>query len=514
MRNYRAFLALAGVLAIGLCLRAWRLDWPPLWQDEAESGIYALQILAVGYPHAEFRGERLYETRSFIPSHDAKYEFESTNFYGSRFEKNKGWLPYYGIAAAFKFFGVGAWQARLPSVLAAGLTIILVFALSRWALGVPGSLAAAAAYAVNFFAIQQERQARYYALETFLLGWGVYCYGQCRRTKRPAWVVLTALALVLLFHTHAPAAIFLGICIVGHWLVSAPRLVTARPALWGAGVLVLGATVPWMVMVNYPAILRYAADDPLGFRPRWAVLVGVAALTWWFCQTVVRWLWRRSLTLGLGWSDDFRRIGRWCVGYLAVMPFAVPADSVALRLFAPLLPLMTVVGTALVWRWFVLPRAKFETTVGFIVFFAIGVGFFGMLYYYSWQRSAPYRSDWVPPLVVRLQQEQRFTGHLVLTDYHQFVLSFYSGMPVQLLSALRCEYLQTYPGPILYLTHQNSNLPGTRGSVIAVPYCDAQDAACTVRIAQLRACARDNRTCAVAVRDGSEIYDCSAPQRP
>ena len=56
------------VAALGVTLRAWGINRHLLWQDEAESGIYALQILEAGYPNAEFHGERLYENRSFIES--------------------------------------------------------------------------------------------------------------------------------------------------------------------------------------------------------------------------------------------------------------------------------------------------------------------------------------------------------------------------------------------------------------------------------------------------------------
>lgn len=513
MRRYWAILILAVVIAVGLGLRGWGLHRPALWQDEAESAIYALQILQVGYPNDMYLGERLYETRSYLPSDDPKYEFTSTNFYGSRFEKNKGWLPYYLMAAAFKFFGIGEWQARLPSVLVAGLTILLVYALSRLALGVPWSLVAAATYAVNFFVIHHERQARYYALETLLLGGVVYGYLQWRRTKRSMWVMFMAVALALLFHTHAPAAIFVGLWIIGHWLFFSPRPTAARSAVWGAGILVLIATVPWMVLVNYFAIFRYAGDDPLRFRPRWALLVGVAAFAAWFVRLLSRRLWPRPLTLGLGWSSEARWLGYFCIGYAALMPFLVPADSVALRLFIPLVPMLTVVCMALVWRLATSTAFWLETLTGLAIFLALSVGLFSLLYDYSRRRSAPYRSDWVPSTVAQLQEERRLDSRLIVTDYHQFVLSFYSRMPVQILYALRCSYFQTYSGPVLYVTHPNFDLPGISGPVTAVPYCDPQDSVCALRIAQLRSCLQENRTCEQVTISGTQVYDCSAPLR-
>ncbi len=501
MLRRNIFLWLAVVAAGGMMLRTHDIATHPLWQDEAESAIYALQILDVGYPHDTFRGERLYETRSFLLDDDPKYAYQSTNFIGSKYEKNKGWLPYYLIAGSFRLFGVGDWQARLPAVLISGLTILAVYWLARSALSPPASLVAALIHAGNYFAIIHERQARYYGLVMLLSALAFASWGRLRPRGQTRWLWAAAGCWVLLFHTHAPAAVFFSLV----FFLDGWRAFSHWPwaTRWNAVTVAAAATaltVPWLVVVHAAAVWRYRSVDPLGFRPQWLALMVIAASV----AVVLGGLWRR---LGGRWRS-LPPLLPWLLavsaGYVVVVPLAVPADSVAERLFLPLLPFFPVIAVALIMR-LKSPRMSADWLAAGTFVVAV-VGGLGVLHANSLRRAAPYAVDWIAPVAEQLDTAER--PSLVLSDYHQFSLAFATGLPTQLLSVLRCEYLRRFPDSIAYVRRPIATVGGP---IVALPYCDPGDAACIARVDEHLTCLTADRACQRRTIAGTELLSCGAP---
>ncbi|MDO8560104.1 MAG: glycosyltransferase family 39 protein [bacterium] len=507
MRNRWFVASILGLLAaLGVGLRLIGASVRPLWQDEAESVIYAQQILEDGYPHDTFRGERLYETRSFLPDDDPKYEFVSTNFAGSRFEKNKGWLPYYLMAGSFRLFGVGAWQARLPAAIFGGLTVSAAYLLARLVLPPPASLLVAALQAGNPLAVAAEGQARYYAALTLAFTLAVVAFERWRRSRQKKNWWLAVGGVIALFYTHAPLAVYLGAAGVFAAVQTLGWPGLLRSARWWAGVTaIVAATLPWVLLVNMPAVWRYAGSDPLHFRPMWLTLVAAVTLAAFGIALVWHPLRARLQAL----PSPLRGWLLLCGSYTAVLPLLLPAESVAERLFFPLLPLLAVLGVALVKPPFPHGSQRAAQVVLAAGFLLAVVGGLTLLTVNSSRRSAPYRAEWVSPLVAKLQAENALSGRLLLTDYQQFPLTVASGLPFQLLSVLRCSYLQTYPEPVLYLRHP---VLTDRGWVVALPYCNPGETACEQRTHERFACLTSGRACKTTERDGTLVTTCGAPR--
>lgn len=508
-----ARLAVLAIVIVAVGLRAWGINDRLLWQDEAESAIYALQILDVGYPNAEFRGERLYENRSFIPDSHPRYEFQSTNYVGSRFEKNKGWLPYYLIAGSFKIFGTGTWQARLPSLAAAVGTIFVLWALGRRLLPRGWLWLPAVLHALNPVAMYYERQARYYSLVILLVSLSLLSYVVFRRRPTRCNLLALTVMLVALFHTHIVAAAVVGMVLVVHWLGTErwPRIAAQRGLGLAVG-LSLAATVPWLALVNFPAVWRYQGLESYLRYVFLGVIATAAVSGWLLVRGLRRWL---QLSISFGWvrAEANVLLVFFCVVYFIAMPLLAPAESVAERQFLPLLPALYLL-TAYLLSLLPSRTRRREACAGLLLVVGLAGGLFVPLHLDTRARASLYEVAWVPPLVERLRREGGLEGKLVLTDYFQFPLSFYGGTPVQLLYMLRCEYLQAYPDGILYLVHpiRPPQPPGTPPAE-ALPYCYTREqVACGERLTTLRACLQFNRTCQFEDLNGTLVVSCSPPR--
>ena len=152
-KNKTEIIILGLIVIVGFGLRLIGIDKYLLWHDEAETVINAQQILDVGYPNGEYKGQPIFENGSYIPSASEKYEYESTNYFGSKYERNKGWLTYYFLAGFLKIFGFSNYSVRLPFVLLSLLTVILIFFLGQAAFSVQVGLLAASIHAFNFWVI-------------------------------------------------------------------------------------------------------------------------------------------------------------------------------------------------------------------------------------------------------------------------------------------------------------------------------------------------------------------------
>src|SRR5688500_14309096 len=103
---------LAVVLLWAVVLRAWELDRPLFWVDEAESTINALTILDHGIPTDHYLGLPIYENTLTKPWPDnSEYEFRDSSYSDRGLAVYHGWLPLYSIAASLKAFGIKPDQA-------------------------------------------------------------------------------------------------------------------------------------------------------------------------------------------------------------------------------------------------------------------------------------------------------------------------------------------------------------------------------------------------------------------
>ena len=276
---------LAALVVLAMALRAAHLGWPPLWVDEAESALNALTIVAEGVPRDHYLGIPLFENTLARPwPESAEYEFKDISYSDRGLSIYHGWLPLYAIAGAFRLAGVTPeaarsgtppadgstpelvrWTAvpRWPSIVFSGLFVLAAFGLGRRVGGTEvGWATALAAGLANIF-VWFGRQARYYSATLALnAASGLAIWNACRRGRLRDYA-LAGLAIGLLFHTHALAAVTMA----GVFVAALP-LARRQPRLWlrvavaagVAGMLVL----PWArwsgflgQMTHIPPARRY-----------------------------------------------------------------------------------------------------------------------------------------------------------------------------------------------------------------------------------------------------------------
>jgi Dolichyl-phosphate-mannose-protein mannosyltransferase len=276
---------LAALVVLAMALRASHLGSPSLWVDEAESALNALTIVAEGLPVDRYLGIPLFENTLARPwPESAEYEFKDISYSDRGLSIYHGWLPLYAIAGAFRLAGVTPeaarsgtppadgstpelvrWTAvpRWPSIVFSGLFVLAAFGLGRrvgstevgWATALAAGLA-------NIF-VWFGRHARYYSATLALnAACGLAIWNACRRGRLRDYA-LAGLAIGLLFHTHALAAVTMA----GVFVAALP-LARRQPRLWlrvavaagVAGMLVL----PWAQwsgflgqMTHIPAARRY-----------------------------------------------------------------------------------------------------------------------------------------------------------------------------------------------------------------------------------------------------------------
>jgi len=345
-RDGRTRLASFGPLLLLLPFAAFLLfsdlGGPSLWEDEADTALFARAIRANGLPTA-------WDGRNFTDSDDG-FRVAPRLLGQDLVMVGTPWLPYYVTAASFTLFGESEWAARFPFALAGLASVALLYLFVLSATGCTRSAFAAALLLVaSVQFLLYARECRSYALNmllTVMLLWGFLRLGLRRRDP---WL---AIATVLLFHVQIlPAAVALGACAALALFHPAfrPRLapLLAR-APW-----VAAFTLPWMavtwsaVRTNWEPIAS-AADVPLRLAQLGAeASIAVPFVGWAVGLPLV---WRQ---LGSADRTLLRLCGAWLAVAAVLTPFALSAsllEVVGLRYVCGLLPVAAAVTGLLVAR--------------------------------------------------------------------------------------------------------------------------------------------------------------------
>lgn len=216
------FLAL---LFLGGYLRLYHLDDKLLWQDEAETALYARQILNFQLPNAydKERGLFLYIgvliPFSNTPTDSGQIDPYIYGFYQEDFT-NDGRLvkhPYGDIlltAYSFAILGVSTFSARFPFALLGIFSLILTYKLSQFLYHRRIALMAMAFQAFNIVLIGYERQTRYYSLSVFCFLGVTYYALKAFHQSRLKDCILASLFYIMLFYSAPQAAIALVIILL------------------------------------------------------------------------------------------------------------------------------------------------------------------------------------------------------------------------------------------------------------------------------------------------------------
>jgi 4-amino-4-deoxy-L-arabinose transferase-like glycosyltransferase len=341
-RRLARLAALGALLCIATPLVLYDLGGPWLFEDEADTVLFARAIVRTGVPSA-------WDGRSFTDSDDGR-RIAPRALGRDLVMVGTPWLPYYVTAASFAVLGESAWTARLPFALAALATVAMLYALVMRTTGCAASaFAAALLLAASPQFLLYARQCRSYVpnmLLTLLVLWGFLRLGVHRRDP---WL---AIAAVLLFHVQVlPAAIALGACAAVALFDPAmrPRLVPLLSrAPW-----VMAFTLPWLALSWRASSTNWAAPEGPGELPlRLAQLASEGTIA----VPLVGWAIGLPLVARRLRPGD-RTLLRVCGAWMAVMALLVPGtlsasllEVVSLRYVCGLLPIAAAVTGVLVAR--------------------------------------------------------------------------------------------------------------------------------------------------------------------
>lgn len=207
------YLLLALALSAALVLGFSNLAKPSLWHDELVHVFVAKSIAETG--------------RSLLPNG----------------------LPYvsglvfnYVLGAFIRLFGAAEHVVRAPSVLFAGLNVVLVYVLTRRLLGRPAAVLASLAIALSPWSVAWSRQARFYAMhETFYLVFLMSVWSVCeaRNKSKAAWAlaaVFVCYVLSVLVSLHS----ILFLAAVGLYAFSQWIRVRTWKSPWFAACILIG----------------------------------------------------------------------------------------------------------------------------------------------------------------------------------------------------------------------------------------------------------------------------------
>ncbi len=270
MRRSRPLRAVVGlVLGVVLVLPFFAClgSWPLIEPDEGRNAEVAREMLALGHwsvPHF-----------NFLPYLD------------------KPVLLFWAIAGAFKAFGVGEFAARLPSAVAAVVTIAVTGLLGRRLLGTRGGVTASIVIATAPLVLTFGRLVIFDMPLTALITATLWCLVEARLGgDARRWWPLAGVMMGLATLTKGPVGIALPLVAwcAGRGALPRPRRPADALSLVLAVLAVIVLVVPWLVLVQseQPTFLRYAVFDETLLRlvsprrfnragPPWYYLV---MLTW------------------------------------------------------------------------------------------------------------------------------------------------------------------------------------------------------------------------------------------
>jgi len=166
-------------------------------------------------------------------------------------------LLYWAQGAAYQFFGMNEFAARLPSVIAAALATLLTYELGRRMFspvgGLLGGVALISSSSIAFAARFANPDALLLACTalTFFVFWHGYVPRRAGESPRRGWFIPVGIACGLATLAKGPVGVLLPALVIGVFLIwqRQLRLLFDRRALYGMLAFLLVAA-PWYVLVS------------------------------------------------------------------------------------------------------------------------------------------------------------------------------------------------------------------------------------------------------------------------
>ena len=294
------------ILATGTLVRLYHIQHESIWWDEA---------ISLTVASSSFRE---------LPLHFRLNEATPTRPSGWNAAPNQVWEynppVYFALLHAWlKSFGYGVLQARLMSVVAGVMALVVLFKIGRNLYDPPTALIATLLLAVSQLGVMYSQEVRHYEvlLLFFLLTVHFYVIARLARSLF-AWCCCTIFA-VLMVGTHyygSLAVLAVAVHLARDWR----RAPLPRAWLIGAALSLCVALLPWLVFtgagqidaVRLAAPPRWSAvrlttvisvlnkfnngavDGIVATMPRWTFLMGAALFTLPVLMTTLRWVRMRT----------------------------------------------------------------------------------------------------------------------------------------------------------------------------------------------------------------------------
>ncbi|MFA5135020.1 MAG: glycosyltransferase family 39 protein [Patescibacteria group bacterium] len=423
-----------------------------LWNDEAETTINALQVLDVGYPNSTFEGKPIYENASYIPSDDPKYAYESTNYYGSTYERNKGWLTYYYQAAFLKVFGFSTFNARLPFVLLFPAVLFVLYVLGKRLFNEKVALIASFILSVDWYSVMFTRQARYYALVVLLALLCLYAFYRAVTERRWRFYLLSALGLTLLFYTHIVASIAVGIFfILVHVYHSGGVRILATPKVLATVFIPVLLAIPWLVLVEFWTVFDTFSGTTTNVV--WLFVIAIVVFAYFF----VKYFMPQLVRFNLYRFSSVNYLILFTLTIFTLKPIVTPGESHGYRIFLELNAVMCLLFACWLYN-FIKQRAwtyrRWRLANAAVPLLVLLVSFFGIVGFTSGVGDTKiYDTDWVRAAIVYLDERHIPKDAEILVTDQQMPFMLYSDYNVDLVWPIRKSYLDGHSGGLYFIFH-------------------------------------------------------------
>lgn len=453
MSRNKIFILLSIIILLGLALRFAEPGGRYLWQDEAETVINSLQVMEDGYPHGVFKGKPLFENASFISSDDPKYAYESTNYYGTKFERNKGWLTYYYQALFLRTFGFSTFSARLPFVLLFAFSAVLLYLLAKKLFSYQVGLIALFLYAINVVSVHYESQARYYTLVVLLTLICLYVFYQALTIRSWKWYVFSSLALVFLFYTHVAAAFTMCLFFIISHIYFNKRLA----AIWNPKVILtlvvsISIFIPWAVLVKFWIAGQLFPQSTV--KLLWIVVFLIVFTAYGY----VKWLFFRKIPHFVPLFSPLNYIISFVLIAAVIEPLLIPLDSLYSRIFISIYPILCLLGAYYFYsmvkknQWRLLVK-KYSLPLISVIFSFLLLG------YVAREEPAFYKTEWVQASIDYLDSQNVTKDTPIFVSYQHFPFMVYSDYNVDLVWPIRKSYIDEYQGTMYFIVDERALFP-------------------------------------------------------
>lgn len=452
-KNYKIILLL--IIIVGFGLRLININKSILWHDEAETVINSLQVITDGYPNAYYKNQLIYENGDAIkiPINDPIYKYASSNYFGSKYENNKGWFTYYYLAPWLKIFGFSELSARLPFLLFYILTVLLIFLFTRklW-INKKISLLACLLFSLDFWSIEYGYRARYYAPLIFSVLLTLYYNFLYVADKKNKYFFLTTSALLLTFHIHIIIFVVLTLFLFYYDFLKNKYLKIDKTFIWNLIYLLLG-TIPWLILVKFwTNFYTHVANNSGG-----SVQTMAGKFLWLALILVIYFYFKILIKIIPKINNEIKKIipqylSTFIFFIIILTPVLIPSESFESRIFVCLLPILSIILAYVLYNLFV-TDGQVKKYHAFLLLIILSLYY--MLFFVLNYNFANFKTDWIVKTIQYAKDNKFEKDDIIITNIQNLTFSLYTNYTTYNIAVVTENFVNSYPNRILAVFYLN-----------------------------------------------------------